>query len=113
MSKEEAIRKSVPSDCIWDEGFPEFNLTNTPVKYVYEAMDEYAKSLAIGFGEWKDAHGYRRERGRKNKERVYGKWYVPAAGYGGGEPIMHTSDELFSLYMEELNVTPLWKGIKY
>lgn len=85
MTKEEAIRKHLPKDCIWDEGFPnEFNLVNTPNHYVYAAMDDYAGSLisqrsytesiteipktvldeyskqqSIAFAEWIDTNGWK------------------------------------------------------
>lgn len=66
-----------------------------------EAANAWAK-IAIGFAEWKDAKGYRRERGRKNKERIYGEWYIPAAGYGGGQPITYTSEQLLLEYLKTL-----------
>lgn len=46
MSKEEeAIRRNVPSDCIWDEesnGPEEFKFVNTPFRYIKSAMNSYA-----------------------------------------------------------------------
>lgn len=71
------------------------------VKGYQDGATAWAK-IAIGFAEWKDAKGYRRERGRKNKERIYGEWYIPAAGYGGGQPITYTSEQLLLEYLKTL-----------
>jgi len=68
---------------------------------LFDKINEFSKQQSIAFSEWKDANGFRRERGRKNKQRVYGKWYVPSAGYGGGEPTVFTSEELYTLFLEQ------------
>lgn len=40
INKEEILKKHVPADCIWEDGMN--HLTNTPFKYVFAAMEEYA-----------------------------------------------------------------------
>lgn len=38
----EIVRKNIPKDCYWEDMD---NLTNTPIRYVFLCMEEYASPL--------------------------------------------------------------------
>lgn len=58
-----------------------------------------ALDLSAKFAEWIDNGRWKRERGRNG---VFGKWYVPSAGYGGGEPTMYTTKELYQYWIDNV-----------
>lgn len=102
MTKEKILDKA-HLDFVTQNGISSIHTKEFPGAYKEQAiiaMDECAKQQAIAFAEWIAGNGFRRMRGRKNKERVYGNWYVPSAGYGGGEPTTFTTDQLFQLFLE-------------
>lgn len=96
MTKEEIIIKNVPGDCIWNEAQ---HLINTPFEYVYNAMNEHARQISIGFAKWKGEEGY---------TKIYhynddndGKWYDE--NYMGINRHYYTTEQLYNEYLESLN----------
>jgi hypothetical protein len=49
MTKEEILRQQVPADCIWEDMQ---HLSNTPFRYVFQSMSEYARQQAKLFAQW-------------------------------------------------------------
>lgn len=54
--------------------------------------------LMIEFADWISDNRYKKVRNRLKD----GKWYIQSAGYGGGEPIMHTTSDLLTIFITTL-----------
>lgn len=80
MDKEDLLRKIVPNSCYWEDNFD-----NIPQHYIHSAMDEFAKSTAIGFAEF-----------------ILSKHYEPFGNKWTNNMLKTlTTEELYSLYLTQ------------
>lgn len=80
-----------------DNEFPKQHYTGihvkTTAKYGYLAGAKKWALMMEEFAEWLAK--------KKWKRYSNGKWSIPSAGYGGGEPIEYTTSELLTLFISK------------
>lgn len=97
-SKEEILNSQMP-DLI---EYPHYSLNNFQESTVYEAMDEYAKQMAIGFADFIQENSY--TKGNGGWYRYYSKIEESHTGFTMSTPVYDylTQDQLYNLYLEHL-----------